>query len=196
MLIWYTNDPNVHIRIFRKPWSLILRCFFPVSILKPGWNLKPLWNVVPFRWQFTWRFHCGNFSNNSMTPLYMCKCYLLINANLINAKKMLRYWFLFKQKPQDTCALVSNFNDYKPLYFTAGIYYLHGKLAVVCNFTLVNSTENLHQSEFHSVRSHVNANNEVTSHRSEILCDWFFPHLASAFVLMCTSDFLYVRKKY
>ena len=28
---------------------------------------------------------------------------------------------------------------------------------------------NLHRSEFHSARSHVNADNEVTSHRSEIL---------------------------
>ena len=27
-----TNDLNVHIHIFRKRWSLILRCFFPVSI--------------------------------------------------------------------------------------------------------------------------------------------------------------------
>ena len=33
-LIWCTNDPNVHSRIFRKCLSLILGCFFPVSILK------------------------------------------------------------------------------------------------------------------------------------------------------------------
>ena len=33
-LIWCTNDPNVYIRIFCKHWSLILRCFFPVSILQ------------------------------------------------------------------------------------------------------------------------------------------------------------------
>ena len=35
-LIWCTNDPNVHIRIFifRKRWSLILGCLFSVSILK------------------------------------------------------------------------------------------------------------------------------------------------------------------
>ena len=26
------------------------------SELKPCWNLKPLWKVVPF----TWQFHCGN----------------------------------------------------------------------------------------------------------------------------------------
>ena len=30
-------------------------------------ELKPLWNVDPFSWQFTWRFHCGNFPNNSKT---------------------------------------------------------------------------------------------------------------------------------
>ena len=28
-----TNHPNVDIRIFGKRWSLILGCFFPVSIL-------------------------------------------------------------------------------------------------------------------------------------------------------------------
>ena len=61
------------------------------SEFKPVWNLKPLWNVVPFTWQFTWRFHCGNFPNNSKTLLHMCKWYILINANLINAKHMLRY---------------------------------------------------------------------------------------------------------
>ena len=33
-LMWCTNDPNVHISIFRKRWSSILMCFFPVSILK------------------------------------------------------------------------------------------------------------------------------------------------------------------
>ena len=67
------------------------------SELKPVWNLKPLWNVVLFTWQFTWRFHCSSFPNNSKTLLHMCKWYLLINANLINAKQMLRYWLFFKQ---------------------------------------------------------------------------------------------------
>ena len=33
-LIWCTNDLNVNICIFGKRWSLILGCFFPVSILK------------------------------------------------------------------------------------------------------------------------------------------------------------------
>ena len=26
-----------------------------------------------FTWHFTWRFHCGNFPNNSKTLLHMCK---------------------------------------------------------------------------------------------------------------------------
>ena len=39
-LIWCTNDLNVHIRIFRKRWSLILGCFFPVRILKLTRNRK------------------------------------------------------------------------------------------------------------------------------------------------------------
>ena len=33
-LVWCTNDPNINICIFRRRWSLILGCFFPVSILK------------------------------------------------------------------------------------------------------------------------------------------------------------------
>ena len=32
-MIWCTNDPNVHIRIFRRRWRLNLKCFFPMSIL-------------------------------------------------------------------------------------------------------------------------------------------------------------------
>ena len=57
------------------------------SEFKPVWNLKPLWNVVPFTWQFTYRFHCGIFPNNSKALLHMCNWYLLINENLINAKR-------------------------------------------------------------------------------------------------------------
>ena len=33
-LIWCNNHPNVHIYTFRKHWSFIWGCFFPVSILK------------------------------------------------------------------------------------------------------------------------------------------------------------------
>ena len=36
--------------------------------------------------RFTWRFP-NNFPNNSKTLLHMCKWHLLLNANLINAKK-------------------------------------------------------------------------------------------------------------
>ena len=57
------------------------------SELKTVWNLKPLWNVVPFTWQFTWTFRCGNFPNNSKTLLHICKWYILVNANLIDARK-------------------------------------------------------------------------------------------------------------
>ena len=88
------------------------------SELKPVWNLKLLGNVVPFTWQFhceqpwnlrpllkivlfPWRFHCSNFPNSktcvNVNVLHMCKWYLLINANLINAKQMLHYWLLCKQ---------------------------------------------------------------------------------------------------
>ena len=55
---------------------------------------------------------------------------------------------------------MSNFNDSAQLYFAVGIYCLHGKLTMVWN---------LHWSEFHYAWSHVNSDNEVTSHQSEIL---------------------------
>ena len=49
-LLWCVNDPNVNICVFRKCWSLILGCFFPVSILKAkiGRFLRD-WHV--FVWQ-------------------------------------------------------------------------------------------------------------------------------------------------
>ena len=134
------------------------------SELKLVWNLKPLWNVVPFTWQFTWRFHCGNFPNNSKTLLHMCKWYLLINANLIDAKQMLRYWLFFKQQQQDTWALVSNFTALRA--FTV---YMENSLRFKLSLRSIWVKWNLHWSEFHSARSYVNADNEVTSHRSEIL---------------------------
>ena len=113
---------NVHVRL-----KLRASLHDTQSELKPVWNLKPVWKVVPFTWQFTWRFHCGNFLNNNKTLLHMCKWYLLINAH--------------------ARALVSNFNDSAQLYFAAGIYCLHGKLAAIWNFILVTKW-NLHRSEF------------------------------------------------
>ena len=76
------------------------------SEIKPVWNLKPLWKIVPFTLQFhygqpwdlkplskivsfTSPFHCGNFPKHSRILSHMRKCFLLINASLINAKQML-----------------------------------------------------------------------------------------------------------
>ena len=109
--------------------------------LKPVWNLKTLWNVVLFTWQFTWRFHCGNFSSNGKALLQMCKWYLLINANLFNLMQT--------QLIQNRCCAIDCFlnnsskahahylatlNDSAQLYLTAGIYCLYGKLTAVWNF--------------------------------------------------------------
>ena len=44
-LIWFTNDPNVHICIFCKRGSLILGCFFPVSILNEDFENVCNWFV-------------------------------------------------------------------------------------------------------------------------------------------------------
>ena len=49
-------------------------------------------------------------------------------------------------------ALVSNFNDSAQLYFAAGIYCLHGKLAAAWNFTSVNLTENKFAPKWASLR--------------------------------------------
>ena len=71
------------------------------------------------RFEMSFRLHGSlhgdvNFPYNGKALLHMCKCYLLINANLINAKKcyqwqllidasliiakqILLYWLLFKQ---------------------------------------------------------------------------------------------------
>ena len=38
--------PSVHIRIFCKRWSLILGCFFPVSILNEDIPIKPVFEAV------------------------------------------------------------------------------------------------------------------------------------------------------
>ena len=75
---------------------------------------------------------------------------------------MLYRWQIFKQQQQDTGSLVSNFNDSAQLYFTAVIYCLHGKLTTVISLWSTWPKWNLHRSEFHSARSHVNADNEVT----------------------------------
>ena len=59
------------------------------SELKPVWNLKTLWNVFLFTWQFTWRFQSGSFLNNRKALLHLCRWYLLINVNLLNATSVI-----------------------------------------------------------------------------------------------------------
>ena len=85
------NKKNYH-RYFSA--SIRERLHETRSELRPVWNLKPLWDVILFTWQFTWRFHCGNFKNNSKALLHMCKWYFLINVNLIKAKK--KTWQVLK----------------------------------------------------------------------------------------------------
>ena len=50
-MIWCTNDSNIHICILLKRWSLILGCFFLVSILKRGQYryLRYLWDVIGWK---------------------------------------------------------------------------------------------------------------------------------------------------
>ena len=57
------------------------------SEIKPVWNLEPLWNVVPFTWQFKRRFHCGNFPRNNKTLLHMCNRCCAIDCFLNNSSK-------------------------------------------------------------------------------------------------------------
>ena len=55
------------------------------SELKPVWNLKSLRFEISFRLHGSWHGDV-NFPNNSKPLLHICKWYLLINENLINAK--------------------------------------------------------------------------------------------------------------
>ena len=72
----------------------------------------------------------------------MCKWYLLINANLIKAKQMWAFTVYMKNS----------------LRFEISI-----------SIWSIWPKWNSHRSGFHSARSHVNADNEVTSHQTEIL---------------------------
>lgn len=53
---------------------------------------------------------------------------------------------------QHLCKLDVNFNESKQPYFTAGIYFLYWKLAVVWNFTLVKMTEVKFKVEWKSLQ--------------------------------------------
>ena len=77
-------DADVSIEIYEL-LLLFTACLHETwSKHKPVWNLKLLWNVVPFTWEYTRRFHRSNFPNNGKTLMHMCKWYLVIIANLIN----------------------------------------------------------------------------------------------------------------
>ena len=116
LLLWTNLGPRF--RSFRwsrfKTKSLRAPLHETRSELKPIWNIKLLWKVVSFTWQFhyeqpwnlkplsktvqfIWRFHFGNFLNHSKTLLHTCKWYFLINASFIDAKRMLQYWLFFQQ---------------------------------------------------------------------------------------------------
>ena len=139
------------------------------SELKPVWNLKPLWNVVPFTWQFTWRFHCRNFPNNSKTLLHMCNWHLLINANLMQNGYCAIGCFLNNSSKTHAHYLVTLMILCNFISLRAFFVYMKNSLRFEISLRSIWPKWNLHRSEFHSARSHVNADNEITSHWSEIL---------------------------
>ena len=61
-------------------------------------------------------------------------------------------------------------NDSAQFFFTAAItVYMENSLPFETSLRSVWPKWNFDRSELHSARSHVNINNEVTSHQSEIL---------------------------
>ena len=135
------------------------------SELKQVWNIKPLWKVVPFTWQFhygrpwnlkslseivpfTWRFHCGN-------------------ASLINVKQIVLFSITVATHMR---------TSYKLKWFCATLFHYETFTVYIENSPRFefsprsNLTKwNFHRSEYHFGRSHVNNNNKVILHRSEIL---------------------------
>ena len=97
------------------------------SEIKPVWNLEPLWNVVPFTWQFKWRFHCGNFPRNNKTLLHMCNRFCAIDCFLNNSSKSHAHYLATLR----FCVTLLHCEH----------YCLHGKVNAVWNFTSVNLTE-------------------------------------------------------
>ena len=49
------------------------------------------------RFEMSFRLHGNLHGDLARLSMHMCKLYLLINVNLINAKQMLRYWLCFRQ---------------------------------------------------------------------------------------------------
>ena len=51
-LTWWTNHPNLHIHNFWKCWTLILGCFFLVSILKSSFFMAMIHQTTIHIWYF------------------------------------------------------------------------------------------------------------------------------------------------
>ena len=89
-LVWFTNNPNTHIRTFCKRWSFTWRYFFPVSILKKkcSENMQQFYRRAPTRqgdfnkvtlqiyWNHTSKWHlwrtaseCSYLTHQAVRPL-------------------------------------------------------------------------------------------------------------------------------
>ena len=77
--IWWTNDPNVHIHTFRKHWSFIWECFFPVSILK--------------NYEKCFLFHPKGIFDLTFWSFTFVYCKDTINFKIYDVKKQLQYTY-------------------------------------------------------------------------------------------------------
>ena len=103
-LISCTNNPNVHIRIFCKSWSFILRCFFPLSILKGisvAEKLAQTWEYVFKNFtKFTEKHLCQSLCYNKVVDLIRLYWKTLLKKRLwhmyfpVNFARFLRTPFL------------------------------------------------------------------------------------------------------
>ena len=91
-------------------------------------------------------------------------------ANLINTKQMLCNWlFLNNSSKAHAHYLATLMTLRKFISLRAFTVYMENSLRFEISLRSIWPKWNLHRSEFHYARSHVSADNEVTSHRSEIL---------------------------
>ena len=73
-LNWCINDPNAHIRIFRKRWSLILGYFFPVTIVNKYKKQIRKINLYFFFWR-----HFSTFFLQKFVIFVMIIYYFLVD---------------------------------------------------------------------------------------------------------------------
>ena len=104
-------------------------------------------------------------------------------ANLINTKQMLCNWlFLNNISKAHAHYLATLMTLRKFISLRAFTVYMENSLRFEISFRSIWPKWSLHRSEFHSTRSQVNADNEVTSHRSE-----FYPQVKSQTSLIRVS---------